>query len=75
MANSYGFRRPMPNAPRRICRDCLKATEPGSFYGAAHQVDNQAARAQRERNQVQRTCEGGKLHAPITLSCLAASVL
>lgn len=40
--------------PLRICRDCNATALPGSSYCAAHQADNRASRASRERNQRRR---------------------
>jgi 5-methylcytosine-specific restriction protein A len=44
----------MPDAARKICRDCGRTAEPNSVYCAAHQTDNRAARSQRERSQIRR---------------------
>ena len=44
----------MPEAARRICRDCSKLAQPGSRHCEAHQLDNRDVRASRDRNQQRR---------------------
>ena len=40
----------MPEAARRVCRDCTKLAQPGSSHCEAHQEDNRETRFFRERN-------------------------
>ena len=44
----------LPDAPRSICRDCNQTALIGSPYCQAHQHDNRALRAARDRNTVRR---------------------
>ncbi len=44
----------MPNAPPSICRDCNATAIAGTPYCEAHQNDNRALRAARDRNVARR---------------------